>query len=86
MVISMATSANAQTLRMLLVCVEIRTTAPYVERANFIYLWFPWDDPVNEDIPNSTQANFKGFPGTDQLNVPSEGREGKPSTQFLRQG
>ena len=38
--ISMAISANAQTLRMLLVCVEMRTTALYVERANFIYLWF----------------------------------------------
>ena len=29
-----------------------------------------WDDPVNEEIPNSTQANFKGFPGTDDLTSP----------------
>ena len=33
-------------------------------------LWFTWDDPVNEEIPNSTWANFKGFPGTDGLTSP----------------
>ena len=26
--------------------------------------------PVNEEIPNSTYANFKGFPGTDGLMSP----------------
>ena len=35
---------------------------------NFFY-GFTWDDPVNEEIPNSTQANFKGFPGTDSNDV-----------------
>ena len=28
----------------------------------FFYYGFTWADPVNEEIPNSTQANFKGFP------------------------
>ena len=31
---------------------------------------FPWDYPVNEKIPNSTWANFKGFPRTDSLTSP----------------
>ena len=32
-----------------------------------VLLWFTWDDPVNEEIPNSTWANF---PGTDGLTSP----------------
>ena len=27
-------------------------------------------DPANKEIPNSTYANFKGFPGTDNLTSP----------------
>ena len=43
-------------------------TLDSISYGNFIfffiyYLWFPWNDPVNEEIPNSTYANFKGFPG-----------------------
>ena len=34
------------------------------------YVLGTWDDPVNEEIPNSTQANFKGLPGTDGLTSP----------------
>ena len=38
---------------------------------NFLlWLWTTWDDPVNEEIPNSTYANFKGFPGTNGLTSP----------------
>ena len=35
----------------------------------FVY-WFIGNDPANEETPNSTQANFKGFPGTDSLMSP----------------
>ena len=38
--------------------------------ANIFFYGFTWDDPVNEEIPNNTQANFKGFPGTDGLRPP----------------
>ena len=34
------------------------------------YVLGTWDDPVNEEIPNSTQANLKRFPGTDGLTSP----------------
>ena len=38
---------------------------------NFLlWLWITWDDPVNKEIPNSTYANFKGFPRTNGLTSP----------------
>ena len=30
---------------------------------NHFLCGFTWDDPVNKEISNSTEANFKGFPG-----------------------
>ena len=33
---------------------------PHVVQSHARFLlWFTWDDPVNEEIPNSTWANFK---------------------------
>ena len=64
--------------------VDFRTSPlPYgVEKGQYdflifkfiFYYGFTWDDPVNEETPNSTQANFKGFPGTDGLTSPPNER------------
>ena len=35
----------------------------------FVY-WYTGNDPANKETPNSTQAYFKGFPGTDSLMSP----------------
>ena len=37
----------------------------------YIYIyWFTGNDPANKETPNSTWANFKGFPGTHGLMSP----------------
>ena len=45
----------------------------------FVY-WFTGNDPANEETPNSLRLILR-VPR--DLNVPSEGHEGKPSVQFL---
>ena len=48
----------------------------------FILYWFTGNDPANEETSNSTQANFKGFPGTDGLMSPPKDMKVNPLLNF----
>ena len=57
--------------------------ATMVDYFFFVY-WFTWNDPANEETPNSTQANFKGFPRTDGLMSPPKDTKVNLLLNFLR--